>query len=114
MKEIKKNLKSPLFFISMATAAKFVQPIPIFWAYLIPLDVDVVPIKFHQFLFGEYHFCVFQFFSISGVSMATTAILKKINPSQHNITWHMIFLQGFIKFDYGISKKSSGQKCVEE
>jgi hypothetical protein len=24
-----------------------------FLAYLIPLDVDVVPIKFHQFLFGE-------------------------------------------------------------
>jgi hypothetical protein len=53
MKEIKKKLKSPLFFISMATAAKFVQPIPILFAYLVPLDVDVVPIKFHQFLFGE-------------------------------------------------------------
>jgi hypothetical protein len=52
MKEIKKKLNPP-FFISMATAAKFVQPIPIFLAYLIPLDVDVVPIKFHQFLFGE-------------------------------------------------------------
>ena len=44
--------KSP-FIVSMATAAKFVQLIPIFLAYLIPLDVDVVPIKFHQFLFGE-------------------------------------------------------------
>jgi hypothetical protein len=33
--------------------AKFVQLIPIFLAYLILLDVDVVPIKFHQFLFGE-------------------------------------------------------------
>jgi hypothetical protein len=32
----------------MATAAKFVQPIPIFLAYLVPLDVVVVPIKFHQ------------------------------------------------------------------
>jgi hypothetical protein len=42
-----------LFFVSMATAAKFVQPIPIILAYLVPLDVDVVPIKFHQFLFGE-------------------------------------------------------------
>ena len=31
----------------MATAAKFVQPIPIFLADLIPLDVDVVSIKFH-------------------------------------------------------------------
>jgi hypothetical protein len=38
----------------MATAAKFVQPIPgFFLAYLVPLDVDVVPNKFHQFLFGE-------------------------------------------------------------
>jgi hypothetical protein len=27
--------------------------IPIFLAYLVPLDVDVVPIKFHQFLLGE-------------------------------------------------------------
>jgi hypothetical protein len=30
----------------MATAAKFVQPIPIFLAYLIPLDVDVGPINY--------------------------------------------------------------------
>jgi hypothetical protein len=37
----------------MVTAANFVQLIPIFLAYLVPLDVDVVPIKFHQFLFGE-------------------------------------------------------------
>ena len=44
---------NPPFFVSMATVAKFVQPIPIFLAYLVPLDVDVVPIKFHQFLFGE-------------------------------------------------------------
>jgi hypothetical protein len=44
--------KSPLF-VSMATAANFVQPIPIVLAYLVPLDVGVVPIKFHQFLFGE-------------------------------------------------------------
>jgi hypothetical protein len=37
----------------MATAAKFVQPISNFLAYLISLDVDVVPIKLHQFLFDE-------------------------------------------------------------
>jgi hypothetical protein len=43
----------PPFFVSMATAAKFIQPIPIFWAYLVPLDVNVLPIKFHQFLVGE-------------------------------------------------------------
>jgi hypothetical protein len=41
MKEIKFFLKVPLFLISMATAAKFVLPIPIFLADLIPLDVDV-------------------------------------------------------------------------
>ena len=37
----------------MAAAAKFVQPIQIFLAYLVPLDVDVIPNKFDQFLFGE-------------------------------------------------------------
>jgi hypothetical protein len=41
MKEIKFFFKFPLFFISMATAAKFVLPIPFFLAYLVPLDVDV-------------------------------------------------------------------------
>jgi hypothetical protein len=53
MKGIQKFLNPP-FFVSMATVAKFVHPIPIFFlAYLVPLDVDVVPIKFHQFLFGK-------------------------------------------------------------
>ena len=51
-KESKIILNTP-FFVSMATAAKFLQPIPIFLAYLVPLDAYVVPIKFHQFLFGE-------------------------------------------------------------
>jgi hypothetical protein len=41
MKGIQIFFKSP-FFVSMTTAAKFVQPIPIFLAYLVPLDVDVV------------------------------------------------------------------------
>jgi hypothetical protein len=54
MKGIQKKFKSPPFFVSMAIAAKFVQPIPIFLAYLVPLDVDVVPIKFRQFLFGHF------------------------------------------------------------
>jgi hypothetical protein len=45
--------KIPPFFVSMAAAAKFVQPIPIFLAHHVPLVVDVVPIKFHQFLFSE-------------------------------------------------------------
>jgi hypothetical protein len=54
MKEIKKFQKSPLFFVSMATAATFVLPILIFFlGYLVPLEEDVVPLKFHQFLFGE-------------------------------------------------------------
>ena len=34
----------------MVAVAKFVQPIPIFLAYLVPLDVDVVPSKFHQLI----------------------------------------------------------------
>jgi hypothetical protein len=40
-----KTFLNPPFFVSMATAAKFVQPIPIFLAYLVPLDMDVVPKK---------------------------------------------------------------------
>jgi hypothetical protein len=32
---------NPPFFASMTTAAKFVLPIPICMAYLVPLDVDV-------------------------------------------------------------------------
>ena len=51
--ESKNVLIPPSFFVSMATAAKFVQPIPIFLAYLVPLVVDVVPNKLDQFLFGE-------------------------------------------------------------
>jgi hypothetical protein len=51
----RKSMKHHRLFLLllMATAAKFVQPIPNFLAYLVPLDVDVVHCKFHQFLFGE-------------------------------------------------------------
>jgi hypothetical protein len=46
--------KIPPFFVSMATAATFVRPILIFFlAYLVPLEENVVPLKFYQFLFGE-------------------------------------------------------------
>jgi hypothetical protein len=48
-----KFVLNPPFFVSIATAVKFIQQIPICLAYLVPLDVDVVPIKFHQFLFSE-------------------------------------------------------------
>jgi hypothetical protein len=37
----KKKFKIFPLFISMATAAKFILPIPIFLAYLVPLDVYV-------------------------------------------------------------------------
>jgi hypothetical protein len=48
--ERNQEILESLFFASMA---KFVQLIPICLPYLVPLNVDVVPIKFHQFLFGE-------------------------------------------------------------
>jgi hypothetical protein len=47
-KESKIILNAPSF-VSMATAAKFVQQIQIFLAYLIPLDVDVVLSSFVNF-----------------------------------------------------------------
>jgi hypothetical protein len=55
----------------MATAAKFVQPIPIFLAYRVPLVVDVVPIKFHQFLILLLSFFLSFFFS-SAKSLSDT------------------------------------------
>jgi hypothetical protein len=62
----------------MASVAKFAQPIPIFLAYLVPLDVDVagkITTKLCEVCYD--HFCVFQSFSILAVSMAMAAILKK-------------------------------------
>jgi hypothetical protein len=60
----------------MATAAKFVLPIPIILAYLVPLDVDVtgnIIAKLGE-VWSEFNiFC-------SLVTMATTAILNLFNP----------------------------------
>ena len=73
---------NPPFFVSMATAAKFVQPIPIFvglsrstrcgcCSYQVS-SISVWRVTYYD------HFCVFLiFFSILAVSMATAAILKK-------------------------------------
>ena len=90
----KKKLNPP-FFISMATAAKFVQPIAIFLAYPIQLDVDVT----------------------GNITAKLCEVGSEFNifcTLDTNFTWHMIFLQCFIKFDQGISEKSSRQKCLEE
>ena len=83
----KKKIKSiPPFFISMATAAKFVQPIAIFLAYLIQLDVDVtgnITAKLCE-VGSEFNiFCTL-------VTMATAAILNFFNPCWlvHGITGH--------------------------
>ena len=60
----------------MATAAKFVQPIAIFLAYLIQLDVDVtgnITAKLCE-VGSEFNiFCTL-------VTMATAAILNLFNP----------------------------------
>ena len=92
---------NPSFFISMATAAMFVLPIPIFLAYLIPLDVDVtgnitskiceVWSEFNIFLHLGYHGNGhhFEFF--------------KPPKSCHTLRW--IFLQRLMKFDERNQKK---------
>jgi hypothetical protein len=54
------------------------------------------------------------FWGLKKIKMATIAIITKVQNMLNYFTWHMIFLQGFIKFDQGISEKLSGQKCVEE
>jgi hypothetical protein len=62
----------------MATAAKFVQPIAIFLAYLIQLDVDVtgnITAKLCEVRSEFNIFCTL-------VTMATAAILNLYNPQQ--------------------------------
>ena len=70
------KFKIPPFFISMATAAKFVLPIPIFLAYLVPLDVDVtgnITAKLCE-VWNEFNiFCTL-------ITMATATILNFSNP----------------------------------
>ena len=94
MKEIK-IVKNPPFFISMATAAKFVLSIPIYLAYLVPLDVDVTgnnTAKIGEAWSENNIFCTL-------VTMATATILNFVQPpkSCHTLRW--IFLQSFMKFD---------------
>ena len=66
---------NPPFFVSMANAAKFVQPIPIFFTYLVPLDVDVtgnITAKICE-VWSEFNIvCTL-------VTMATAAILNFLN-----------------------------------
>jgi hypothetical protein len=73
--------KNPPFFVSMATAATFVQPILILFG--LPRSTrrgccssQVSSISVWRVTCYN-HFCVFQFFSVFAVSMATAAILKK-------------------------------------
>jgi hypothetical protein len=74
----KKKIKSPPFFISMATAAKFLLPIPIFLAYLVPVDVDVtgnITAKLCEVCSEFKTKCTL-------VTMATAAILNFFNPQK--------------------------------
>jgi hypothetical protein len=62
----------------MATAAKFVLPIPIFLAYLVPLDVDVtgnITAKICEVWSELNIFCTL-------VTMATAAILNFFQPQK--------------------------------
>jgi hypothetical protein len=52
MKGIQNYFKSPLFCFH-GNCSKVCPTDSDFLAYLVPLAVDVVPIKFHQFLFSE-------------------------------------------------------------
>ena len=75
-----KSFLNPPFFLSVATAAKFVQPIPIFFGLSRYTRCGCCSCQVSSIsAWGVTcydHFCVFQFFSILAVSMATVAILK--------------------------------------
>ena len=88
----KKNIKIPLF-ISMATVANVVLLIPIFLAYLVPLDVVVtgnITAKFVKFGVNLTFFAPW---------LAMAAILNLFTSplSKKKLRW--IFLQSFMKFD---------------
>ena len=69
---------NPPFFYFHGNCAKFVLPIPIFLAYLVPLDVDVtgnITAKLCE-VWSEFNiFCTL-------VTMATAAILNFFNPQK--------------------------------
>jgi hypothetical protein len=80
MKGIQFFFNSP-FFVSMATAAKFVQPTPIFVGLSRSTrcgccSYQVSSISVWRLTCCD-HFFVFQIFSILTISMAMAAILKK-------------------------------------
>jgi hypothetical protein len=65
----------------MATAAKFVQPIPIFFGLSLSTRCGCCSYQVSSISVWRVtcydHFYVFQFLSILAISMATAAILKK-------------------------------------
>jgi hypothetical protein len=73
---------NPPFFVSRATAEKFVQPIPIRSTRCGCCSLQVSSICVWQVTWYD-HFCVFQFFCILAISMATMAILKIPKYSAH-------------------------------
>ena len=79
----------------MATAAKFVLPIPIFLAYLVPLDVDVtgnITAKLCK-VWSEFNILC----TLVTMATATILIFFQLPKSCYTLRW--IFLQSFMKFD---------------
>jgi hypothetical protein len=78
----------------MATAAKFVQPIPIFFGLSRSTSCGCCSYQVSSISVRRVtcydHFCVFQFFSILVVSMATGAILKKstLTSTSSHCIWY--------------------------
>ena len=76
-----KNVLNPPFFVSMATAAKFVQPILIYSGLSRSTRSGCCSCQVSSISVWRVtcynHFCVFQFFCIFAIFMATAAFLKK-------------------------------------
>jgi hypothetical protein len=91
MKEIKFFLNPP-FFISMATAAKFVLSIPIFLAYLVPvgrISLVLIIVTPKRIIFGflssnfmklcrNIHRSVWQLLGLTKFKMAAVAMVTKV------------------------------------
>jgi hypothetical protein len=66
---------NPPFFVSMASAGKFVQPSPIFLVYLVPIDMDVTGNITAKMCEERSEFNIF----CTLVTMTTAAILNLFN-----------------------------------
>ena len=110
MSENKKFWKTPpLFFVSMATVAIFVQPIPIFLHNSIKLNANNKYTKFHKDLPSSYwEKCNWSFSNLIRFH-GNGGHFEFFFIGKHFYSWWVTILWSFIEFGWAVSKKLRGQ-----